>query len=323
MLTKVTNDLLALGENTSSLNLPKGTTAQRPSSPVAGMVRENTDDNVIEYYNGTEWKQVKSSTEPILVDYLVVAGGGAGAAGGAGAGGLRTSIGSVSGGGCSIEDSITLNPGTSYNILVGGGGAGSGQDGGENGFSSSFSTITSIGGGRSGLTPLSGGSGAGAYYEGSPSSGTSCQGYSGGTMATDYATYTNFGGGGGAGQVGGNASGAGGSAGKGGDGIQSLITGTATYYSGGGGGYAQNGTSGSGGLGGGGTGGNGNNGSPNTGGGAGGYNSISVYNQGGSGVVILRLLTSQYSGTTTGSPTITTDGSYTVLTYTQSGTYTA
>ena len=38
MLTKVTNDLLALGENTSSLNLPKGTTAQRPSSPVAGMV---------------------------------------------------------------------------------------------------------------------------------------------------------------------------------------------------------------------------------------------------------------------------------------------
>ena len=78
MLTKVTNDLLALGENTSSLNLPKGTTAQRPSSPVAGMVRENTEDNVIEYYNGTEWKQVKSTIPPILADYLIVAGGGGG-----------------------------------------------------------------------------------------------------------------------------------------------------------------------------------------------------------------------------------------------------
>ena len=76
-LTKVTNDLLALGESTSSLNLPKGTTAQRSSSPVAGMVRENTDDNVIEYYNGTEWKQVLTQG-PILVDYLVVAGGGGG-----------------------------------------------------------------------------------------------------------------------------------------------------------------------------------------------------------------------------------------------------
>ena len=42
---------------------------------------------------------------------------------------------------------------------------------------------------------------------------------------------------------------------------------------------------------------------------------------GGSGVVILRLLTSEYSGTTTGSPTVTTDGNYSVLTYTGSGTY--
>jgi hypothetical protein len=34
-------------------------------------------------------------------------------------------------------------------------------------------------------------------------------------------------------------------------------------------------------------------------------------------------LTSQYTGTTTGSPTVTTDGSYTVLKYTSTGTYTA
>jgi hypothetical protein len=35
------------------------------------------------------------------------------------------------------------------------------------------------------------------------------------------------------------------------------------------------------------------------------------------------MLTSDYSGTTTGSPTITTDGSYTILKFTSSGTYTA
>ena len=44
---------------------------------------------------------------------------------------------------------------------------------------------------------------------------------------------------------------------------------------------------------------------------------------GGSGVVILSIPTINYSGTTTGSPTVTTNGSYTVLTYTSSGTYTA
>ena len=44
---------------------------------------------------------------------------------------------------------------------------------------------------------------------------------------------------------------------------------------------------------------------------------------GGSGVVILRLPTSRYSGTTTGSPTVTTSGSNTILTFNASGSYTA
>ena len=43
---------------------------------------------------------------------------------------------------------------------------------------------------------------------------------------------------------------------------------------------------------------------------------------GGSGVVILSIPTSSYSGTTTGSPTVTTSGSNTILKYTSSGTYT-
>jgi hypothetical protein len=34
------------------------------------------------------------------------------------------------------------------------------------------------------------------------------------------------------------------------------------------------------------------------------------------------VLTSRYSGTTTGSPTVTTDGSYKVIKFTASGTYT-
>jgi hypothetical protein len=33
------------------------------------------------------------------------------------------------------------------------------------------------------------------------------------------------------------------------------------------------------------------------------------------------MTTARYSGTTTGSPTVTTDGSDTILTYTSSGTY--
>jgi hypothetical protein len=48
-----------------------------------------------------------------------------------------------------------------------------------------------------------------------------------------------------------------------------------------------------------------------------------VAEAGGSGVVILRMLTSDYSGTTSGSPGVTTSGSYTILTYNSSGTYTS
>jgi len=42
-------------DDTGSLNLPKGTTAQRPASPEQGMIRFNTDYNWIEWYTGTKW----------------------------------------------------------------------------------------------------------------------------------------------------------------------------------------------------------------------------------------------------------------------------
>ena len=61
------------------------------------------------------------------------------------------------------------------------------------------------------------------------------------------------------------------------------------------------------------------------GGGAGGGNGGAGYagGTGGSGVVILRIPTANYSETTTGSPTVTTDGSYKVVKFTDDGSYTA
>jgi uncharacterized protein (AIM24 family) len=44
---------------------------------------------------------------------------------------------------------------------------------------------------------------------------------------------------------------------------------------------------------------------------------------GGSGFVILSIPTVNYTGTVTGAPTITTNGSYTVLRFNSSGSYTA
>ena len=84
-------------------------------------------------------------------------------------------------------------------------------------------------------------------------------------------------------------------------------------------------------MGGGGAGGNsggssGTAGTNGTGGGGGGSSSGALGGDGGKGIVIMRILTSQYTGVTTGSspaPTVTTDGSYTVLKWTGIAYYTA
>jgi hypothetical protein len=44
---------------------------------------------------------------------------------------------------------------------------------------------------------------------------------------------------------------------------------------------------------------------------------------GGQGVVILSVPTARYSGTTTGSPTVTTSGTNTIITFNATGSYTA
>ena len=99
----------------------------------------------------------------------------------------------------------------------------------------------------------------------------------------------------------------------GGTGTASSITGSSVTY--GTGGTAINGYSG-----------NPTAGSANTGDGADGDQESGNSRagvSGGSGVVILRVPTDSYSGTTTGSPTVSTDGTDTIIKFTASGTYTA
>jgi len=274
---------------------------------------------------------VNVSNYNYTASYLIVAGAGGGGgdlAGGGGAGGL-------------LSGTATLTSGTTYTITVGAGGAGAtGANQGTSGSTSVFSTVTAIGGGGggkanggAGSTGASGGSGGGNGWNNtatSGGSGTSGQGFAGGTTGS-----TNPGsaaGGGGSSAVG--ANGKSGSTGAGGAGTSSSITGSAVTYAGGGGGGGYNVAGAVGGAGGGGTGGQANDpgtvistptaGSTNLGGGGGGGGAYSQNGgAGGSGVVILSVPSQNYSGITTGSPTVTTSGSSTIIKFTASGSYTA
>ena len=261
------------------------------------------------------------------IEYLVIAGGGGGGksyGGGGGAGGYRTATG------------FTTSS-TTYTIEVGSGGAGAtSSSNGSNGEDSVFSTITSAGGGGGGTTTggngSNGGSGGGAGTgtttagSGNTPSTTPSQGYDGGYSTTNGGAA----GGGGAGGVGvshtsidyGRAGGAPASS-------DILVSGTGVLRAGGGGGggYWAGGSGGGGGAGDGGDLANSSQatpGSANTGSGGGG-GPAGNGGSGGSGLVILRMLTSVYSGTTTGlsASDVTTNGSYTVLRYRGDGTYTA
>ena len=283
------------------------------------------------------------SLEPLTysIDFLVVAGGGGGggsgtsqsSSGGGGAGGFRTST-------------QTVAAGTVITVTVGDGGAGGvgspSGSAGTNGSNSSISgsgltTITSAGGGGGGhfsINAGSGGSGGGSGTPGAIGSGnTPSTSPSQGNNGGNDDAQSNAGGGGGAGAVGGDANGPGGA---GGAGAASSITGSSvTYAGGGGGGDASTGTGGAGGAGGGGAGGdqssptgqNGTSGTANTGGGGGGASNVDSGQTnggaGGKGVVILSVPTANYSSTSTGSPTVTTSGSNTILQFNGSGSYTA
>lgn len=275
-----------------------------------------------------------NTTNVYGASYLIVAGG---AGGGSTTYGTGTSGGGGGGAGGVLIGSQSLTFGNTYTITIGAGGAGvnTSQANGNNGSDSSFTPIatTALGGGGGGgntKNGVSGGSGGGAGASASAlsgGSGTSGQGNSGGANQT-VAPYV-AGGGGGAGAVG--SSGA--SGGAGGAGTASSITGSSITYAGGGGGGGYTSAGGSGGSGGGGAGGatnpsNGSNGTANLGGGGGGASGASgggntFGGNGGSGVVILSVPTAFYSGVTTGSPTVTTSGSNTIIKFTASGSYTA
>jgi hypothetical protein len=294
--------------DTGSIDLPVGTTGQRPGSPIAAMIRYNTTLSETEYYDGTAWRPLSDSnpeatggtivdtdiggvpyrihyftntgntnfvvTKGGEVEYLIVAGGGGGSnrhQGGGGAGGLLVGT--------------TTVTSQSYTITVGAGGAGVAQTvlptvgSGTNGNNSSAFGLTAIGGGRGSDQPggSGGGGGAGATIGGS---GTVGQGNNGGRGSANFVTECSYcgGGGGGAGSPGTGATLVTPcTSGDGGQGILSTIAGVSNFYAGGGGGGGAGCSvrGGFGGLGGGGTGGRtfdineGQSGTVNTGGGGG------------------------------------------------------
>ena len=256
---------------------------------------------------------ISFSTAGVSYDYLLVAGGGSGSGGTAGGGG----------GGGLLASTAMITSNNTYSIVIGAGGAGVGvTSAGNNGVNSTAFGLTAIGGGRGACSnPTtaagSGGSGGGGqnYAAGSFAGGTGTvgpprQGYDGAT-----GNGSGGGGGGGAGAVG--------SGYNGGAGASSSITGSSVTYAGGGGG-CDSGTAGSGGSGGGGNGsaaGGSAAGTANTGGGGGGGWTYAGGNggAGGSGIFIMRYLTSALAGKTLTGGTVTTDGLYTVRTFTASG----
>ena len=268
-------------------------------------------------------------------------GGGAVTGGGGGAGGHRSSWNSeTSGGGGSAESPIQMVVGTQYTCTIGGGGSGGSGWGsnGSNGQNSSITVtsggadvITSTGGGYGshGSTGGSGGCGGGSGYgqTSNGGSGTANQGYDGGSGSGTHGKPG--GGGGGCSGAGGNAHG--GQGGSGGYGRESTISGSAVTIGGGGGSGSRGSNSPGSGRNGGGhgktcgncSGGSGDTNSGSGGGSAGGDWSSGSGGTGGSGIIYLRMATSDYSGTTTNSPNVTTDGSDTIIKFTGTGTYTA
>ena len=216
------------------------------------------------------------------VEYLVIAGGGAGAADGAttrgngagGAGGYRTGY-------------LAVTASTAYSITVGDGGVGALSANSIEGDDSVFSSITSAGGGGGGWYTSTPGEAGGSGGGGAPPSAAGGAASPAGQGYAGEAGDTNLGGGGGgAGEAGGTDG-----AGQGGDGLASSITGSSVTRAGGGGGSQASGGAKAGGDGGGGAGGNGGagtSGTANTGGGGGGGVSGGASGSGGSGIVIIR-----------------------------------
>lgn len=213
------------------------------------------------------------------VEYLVVAGGG-----GSG-GGFDTGGGGGGGAGMVLTGSVSVTPGTIYDVVVGDGGAGgislrgppSSETNGSAGVNSVFDSITALGGGGGYASRSTSGvsSSGGNQVSGSTTAST---GGSGGGSAGDG----NGAGGGGGGNASDGSDGVTNTGGNGGSGVSSSISGSTVTYGVGGGGANGNVSSGNTAVA----------GSSNTGNGArgGGTASAAQTNgaKGGSGIVILK-----------------------------------
>lgn len=220
------------------------TPSSAPSSPTQGDIYLDSSDSKFKIYTGSFWATIVSTSPSFNVEYLVIAGGGAGGMGGwtgavgegsgaGGAGGYRSNVmGENSGGNLPPELLFSISTQTSYTVTVGAGGICPDTPGGTitNGDNSTFDSIISVGGGAGGYKGTNhpaankyigedGGSGAGGCASQAGGSGEFGQGYDGG----DSNGTTNAGGGGGAGGAGQSYV----TSGGGGAGIISYITGTA------------------------------------------------------------------------------------------------
>jgi len=323
----LTDYLRTWGTNALTIN-PNSLKFQGNTTP--NPVYNTSGQSVDLVYSGATQGWIPNSDDDVTletpqnynVDFLVVAGGG-------GSGSAKSGSGSGAGGagGYRTASSISFTGGQTYTITVGDGGAGgSGTQGDQTGTSGSNSsisgsgitTVTSTGGGgggnANGTNGLNGGSGGGG---GGDSGNTGATGGSGNTPSTTPSQGNNGGtvtsgsgyGAGGGGSSAQGANGGGGSIQGGGAGTANSITGSSVTYA---------------------KGGNGGNGSPgavgtvNTGNGGSGSGQAYAGANGGKGVVILSMPDGNYSGTSTGSPTVATGVSgKTVLTFTGDGSYTA
>lgn len=251
----------AIFNTTGAVQIPYGTTAQRPTSPPLGTIRYNTTLNGVESYDGSQWLLV-GETPGYYAQFLTVAGGGGGG----------MDMGGGGGGGGVVPGNIFVATGVQYTVVVGGGGTGA-PAGGTNGQPSGHQfTIRATAGSNSTITAsavsasiiaMGGGYGGSSHFPYTPDNGYGGQGANGGG-ASGYsdgntgrsgpgratqgyingaATTTGFRGGGCGGQY--YAGGGGGAGGQGVDGpsrpdggigVFSDILGTGYYWGGGGGG---------------------------------------------------------------------------------------
>ena len=263
-------------QNTTEVTkIPVGTTAQRPASPQAGMMRFNTDTGQVEGYNAVaeQWQPISGFfgaaatggtvtditqdgklyrvhtftsdgtfdvTRGGEVEYLVVAGGGGGgfdAGGGGGAGGYLSSVvGELSGENTGALSRATVTA-ASFPVVVGGGGGAAGSVGSQagDGGNSSAFGVTANGGGGAGSKEAVGRSGGSGGGSGHGSASFRASGLAGQGFRGGDRNGSLTGGGGGGAGQEGQ-NGQSSIGGKGGDGIESSITGTPTFRAGGGGG---------------------------------------------------------------------------------------